>query len=190
MTTIFETKSQKELKEQYKTLLNDVWGNSEKMINYCAKKADVIVKTESGFFIEVEKEDIETSFCFGYHDSRYDTESFDNANKMAAYAKKSESYFLEENLKSLKNKIQNLKEKDLFVTNHYYKQNNDLLKTVIALKSWEKPEADYIKLSDEDKKLVIEAHEIELQKFEKRLNTYLKRFGTSKLHTWSYWLDA
>ena len=104
--------------------------------------------------------------------------------------KKSESYFLEENLKSIKNKIQNLKENDLFVTNHYYKQNNNLLKTVFTLKPWEKPEADYIKLSDEDKKLVIEAHEIELQKFEKRLNTYLKRFGTSKLYTWSYWLDA
>lgn len=26
--------------------------------------------------------------------------------------------------------------------------------------------------------------------FRKRLDTYLKRYGVSKLHTWSYWADA
>ena len=26
--------------------------------------------------------------------------------------------------------------------------------------------------------------------FRKRLDTYLKRYGTKKLHTWSYWADA
>ena len=29
----------------------------------------------------------------------------------------------------------------------------------------------------------------EREKFEKRLRTYLKRYGTSKLRTWTYWLD-
>ena len=26
--------------------------------------------------------------------------------------------------------------------------------------------------------------------FRKRLDAYLKRYGTKKLHTWSYWADA
>lgn len=26
--------------------------------------------------------------------------------------------------------------------------------------------------------------------FRKRLDTYLKRYGTKKLHTWSYWANA
>ena len=29
----------------------------------------------------------------------------------------------------------------------------------------------------------------EKTKFEKRLNTYLKKYGTSKLRSWSYWSE-
>lgn len=189
MNTMFNKEAQKELKAQYKVLLADVWGD-ERMIDYCSKKADVVVKTEQGFLIEVEKENIETSFCFGYRLSHTDTEEYDAANKMAEYARKSESYFIEKNLAGLKNTIKHLSENELYAQDHYISQKNHILKNVITLKSWEEPKEDYIKLSDSDKELIIEAYKVELERFEKRLNTYLKRYGTSKLHTWSYWQDA
>lgn len=44
-------------------------------------------------------------------------------------------------------------------------------------------------MSEEDKAIVIEALTAEREKFSKRLDTYLKRYGTNKLHTWTYWRD-
>lgn len=55
---MFDKSTQKELKEQYRVLLGDVWGNDSHMIDFCTKKAKVVFKTEKGFFLEVEKTDI------------------------------------------------------------------------------------------------------------------------------------
>jgi hypothetical protein len=44
-------------------------------------------------------------------------------------------------------------------------------------------------LNDEDIEKIKEALEEEKTKFKKRLETYLKKYGTSKLKVWSYWRD-
>ena len=41
----------------------------------------------------------------------------------------------------------------------------------------------------EDIKLILETLEAEKAKFLKRLNTYLKRYGLSKIHSWTYLVD-
>lgn len=43
--------------------------------------------------------------------------------------------------------------------------------------------------AEEDKHLIIEGLELEKASFIKRLNTYLKRYGLSKVRTWSYLVD-
>lgn len=65
MNKIFTTTSQKELKAQYRVLMADVW-EDERMIDFCTKKADVIIKFANGFVAEIEKPSIKTHFCFGY----------------------------------------------------------------------------------------------------------------------------
>ena len=45
-------------------------------------------------------------------------------------------------------------------------------------------------LTSEEKELIINGLEYGLKLFRKRLDTYLKRYGLSKLHTWTYWADA
>jgi hypothetical protein len=45
------------------------------------------------------------------------------------------------------------------------------------------------RMSDNEIKQAIAILKEERAKFEKRLHTYLKRYGTSKLHTWTYWAD-
>ena len=45
------------------------------------------------------------------------------------------------------------------------------------------------RMSDNEIKQAIVILKEERAKFEKRLHTYLKRYGTSKLHTWTYWAD-
>ena len=49
---------------------------------------------------------------------------------------------------------------------------------------------NYQELEGENLKRVIEGHKIVKAKFEKRLNTYLKKYGLTKVHAWSYWRDA
>ena len=44
-------------------------------------------------------------------------------------------------------------------------------------------------LSKSDIQKILNILAEELQKFAKRLNTYLKRYGLSKVHSWSYWRD-
>ena len=54
------------------------------------KKANHIVELENGDIVVIEKPTIKKDFCFGYSDSRYDTEDYDRANEMAAHARTSE----------------------------------------------------------------------------------------------------
>jgi hypothetical protein len=45
-------------------------------------------------------------------------------------------------------------------------------------------------MCDEDRLAILEGLKREREKFDKRLQTYLKRYGTSKIRTWTYWADA
>ena len=45
-------------------------------------------------------------------------------------------------------------------------------------------------LTESERAAVVAAYETELSKLNKRLDSYLKRYGLSKLKTWTYWQDA
>lgn len=50
---------------------------------------------------------------------------------------------------------------------------------------------DTIRIATETERSLYLAELARVRKaFRKRLDTYLKRYGVSKLHTWSYWADA
>lgn len=101
---------EKAMREVLRSEFGKVWHNDEKMVKFCVGKADSFVETADGIFV-IEKPTIETRFCFGYHDSPYDTESYDSANN-AAVAAHSESYFVRENMEKneLKAVIERMKE--------------------------------------------------------------------------------
>ncbi len=48
----------------------------------------------------------------------------------------------------------------------------------------------YEKMTDADRMAILAGMKREREKFDKRLQAYLKRYGTSKIHTWTYWADA
>lgn len=192
MNKIFTKENQKELKEQFRTLQADVWGTGSRMIDYCTRKAEFVIKTEKGFFLEIEKKSIEKDFCFGYRLSSSDTEEYDSANAMAIHARKSEEYFIEENLKGIKQQIEYLENTtdSLCFTNHYCGQKNEVLKAITSHRPWETAKPSDIELSENDKALMIEAYKLQLENQKKKVSTYLKKYGLSKVHTWSYWQDA
>ena len=189
--------TQKELKQRYAEILaSEVWHNDQKMVDYCVKKTGYIVELENGDIIAIEKPSIEKNFCFGYSDSRYDTEDFDRANAMAAHAAKSTDYFLEQNLKGINEIIAQLEGTgnyrwDYHVHVPYSGQpENSQLKDLHSFYPHDERGKQFPKLEGVNRQRVIEGYKVVRADFEKRLNTYLKRYGLSKINTWSYWQDA
>ena len=186
--------NQKELKEMYAEILTrDVWHEDVKMVQYCVNKTAYIVELENGDILAIEKPKIETRFCFGYSLSRYDTEDYDGANDMVDHARKSENYFKNENLKDINNMISSLSGKEnsrfkFVLSIPYYRQPKDSqLKQLLQIDPYRVE--TYEPITAENMKRIVEGYKIVRQDFAKRLDTYLKRYGMSKVRTWSYWRD-
>lgn len=199
--------------EDYEKALHGVWSD-QRMIDYCMKKVDNVVKLDNGSLIAIEKESIKKNFCFGYHDSRYDTESYDEANAMARHASESESYFYDENMRSFREMMDDLNDDSLHaaISTHYIcnDASGEAIKSLTFLRGWEVCEMfvgscymdkvggttgqlngrDYYILNDADLEKVKVGMAQAMKNHEKRVNTYLKKYSTKHVNSWSYWLDA
>lgn len=189
--------TQKELKIEYERILaSEVWPKSRSMVEYCVKKVEHIVELTNGDIVVIEKPSIKKDFCFGYRDSRYDTEEYDEANKMAAHARSSTDYFLAENLAAIDDVIKHLEGTernswDVHVCIPYSGQpENSKLKRLREFYWHDEHGQKYPKLEGVDRARVLEGYKVVRASFEKRLHAYLKRYGMSKVNTWSYWVDA
>ena len=135
----------------------------------------------NGHFYLIDKPQIENRFCF--HDEGPNYELY---KSLCADEKKMQQYFIRKNEQQFTNKIECIEQGDmvrvdehehlnkmsLYIGGHYY----DNLRGRLA--------------TDEEKALILEGLRFGLSQFRKRLEAYLKRYGTSKLHTWTYWADA
>lgn len=195
----------KELIDEYLAEMRKVWGEDSRMMDYEKKRVSAVYRLSNGDLICFEKPNIETSFCFGYSDSAYDTKDYDNANAMAHHAATSEEYFLEQNLKCYDGKIKNIEEGDEYIHICIFRKSYTSQKGLLnvfnwgCLKYWQYYEAknihpssypDLQEVNAEDRAIILNALKSERAKFEKRLKAYLKRYGLSKIKTWSYWRDA
>ncbi len=192
----------KALFDEYMQECRKVWGKDEGMMDYERKKVSTIYRLSNGGLICFEKPSIKTSFSFGYSCSAYDTEDYDNANEMARRAGTDEDYFLHENLRDFDAKIKNLEETDEYhicisrksYTSHAKPLN---LWDYKILQYWQFNEAidrnyytDLQEINAEDREIILNALKAERAKFENRLKAYLKRYGLSKIKSWTYWQDA
>ena len=174
----------------------EVWKGDQKMVSFCLKEAGYIVELENGDIVVIEKPRIETRFCFGYSDSRYDTEDYDRANAMADRAAKDQEYFLKENLSDIDRTIAQMEgtESHSFEwrlrVKYTSSPKDSKLKSLDAYRWSDEYAKQFPEISAGDLQRVIEGYKVVRADFEKRLNTYLKRYGMSKVKTWSYWQDA
>lgn len=179
------------LKAEYLDILaRDVWSNDSRMIEYNRKNIARLVRLECGGLVEIEKPRIETRFCFGYSDSRYDTEDYDRANAAADHARTSQDYFIQQNMEPIRHMIKELERPGIYSRNRY--NGTDPGHPIRALE-WEsyrsnKPEGAQ-PITEADRAVLIDAWEKVGRDFRRRLDTYLKRYGMSKVQTWSYWRD-
>lgn len=198
-------KTQNELKSIYRAELEKAW-HTEKMVDFCAKKAGYIFEYGAGLFA-VDKPKIEKSFCFGYGYNGISTdEDSCEAAKMSEYAKTSERFFVAENMRDIDRRIAQLKNiademrldwaegshpRYMIETNaHYYGQPEDCrLKGFSIVNTFGGTPRGEICEDVELVEALIEAHERVREDFAKRLNTYLKRYGMSKVRSWTYLVD-
>lgn len=197
------TREQKEAKARYiDIVMRETWGNDEGMRKHYEKTLFTAVELSKGYLIPIEKSSIKKSFCFGYSLSRYNTEDYDRANEQAEHAAKSVDYFMAENLKPVDDYIKSLEEMETrryipIIRTHYNRAPKDTaIKCIDWVKDWEYNEyteaqkAEKELLTEADAQIIIEAVKAEREDFIKRLQSYLKRYGLTKINTWSYWQDA
>lgn len=198
-------KTQKELKELYKKELAKAW-EDEKMQDFCLKNAAYIIEYDNGLF-EIDKPRIQKDFCFAYGMYAQATaEEINEAEAMSEHARTSEQYFIDENLKGINDWIKQLKTiaeemrlnwaegsrpHYMVATNaHYYGQTEDCkLKSFSIVNTFDMVSIGTLCEDIEFVEMLIDGYEKVKEDFTKRLKAYLKKYGTSKVNSWTYLVD-
>ena len=196
--------------KQYLEILKTVYPRSQSMQDYCLSTVDEIVTLENGLFCIIEKQKIETDFCFGYSCSPYDTEDYDRANRCVTKAYENEQYFIRENLKRYRAVLDLLSDESYVpvLRDHYNARETGNLKSLDFIRCWDwemklrqqsaheiaaenlSENHPYYLLTESDIALVKSAYESAMQRQDKKVRAYLKRYGLTKIRAWSYWRDA
>jgi hypothetical protein len=146
------------------------------------------IKLAGGYYL-IEKPSIDNRFCF--HDEGPNYEFYKHL--MADREKRLAAYFKSENLAGFDNKIERITKGEEYSHDKRVWWNKSYNNGRIELcfnSSWGYPDGNWKECTDEEKALILKGLKFGRDLFEKRLDAYLKRYGTSKLHTWTYWADA
>lgn len=151
-----------------------------------AKWYAAAVKLQDGFLV-IEKPSIENKFCF--HDEGPDYETYKDLHKKEENMR---AYFLNYNLRDFDARLKWLETEDdpVYVDTECCKDRVYLRTRQYSWDYCEARDKGFRELSAEERKQCAAAVRFVRSAFEKRLQTYLKRYGLSKIHTWTYWADA
>ena len=193
-------------KQEYREALRAIYGNDQGMVDWCVNDAEIICKVGE-YLLPIEKRKIEKRFCFGYSDCGQG-EDYQTATKRADLARHSEAYFKQENLKHYKSWLGKIDSFNAIALTTTYGKDSPI-RSLTAYPWWQVLEAvggeaymealkgavveingqkAYI-LTDADRQIIREAYEQAMKAQEKRCDSYLKRYGLSKILAWTFWLD-
>lgn len=136
------------------------------------------------YYVVFEKPAIETRFCFGF-DEIGNSPSVKESCDCAHNARTNSDYLIEYNLKKLEDLKNEYENNEMVVLCSHGKIGYLRCKELIERGYYN---ADYVvhELDADDKKRLLNVINEEIAKFEKRLNTYVKRYGTSCVRAWTY----
>lgn len=149
------------------------------------------LKVDEKHFITFDKQDIEKSFCFGW--SCQGGMTYEEATDMCHNF--SEAEFKAENLKRFDNKyirrLEAIKEEQIKLKREYVTSKESGAEIMYI--TTDRDVSGDITLSVEESTKLREAYKQKVQdlrnEFEKRLDTYLKKYGLSKIRRWTYCAD-
>lgn len=188
-----------DLKGEYKK----IYTNDASMFEYCAGRISNCLKLECGLLYEFEKPRVKKDFCFGAGQNGIcTTEDWQDANDMVSVANNDNGYFIQKNMDDAFGTYKRLFEDmergwALYAKATSYCNYKGELKIAYIYSEkhlvnrfqWDDDKDTYTKLTDKDIENLKAVIKEEQDKFGKRLNTYLKRYGLSKVHAWSYISD-
>ena len=171
---------------------------------YTTKELAGACELKNGFILGRRKDGIQTRFCF--HDEGPD---YDFYRELKSENEKMRRYFMRENLsdfdfyldllRKAKNKESTFPKyvgaylenetKTAVLTFRNYSDLTGEFEIEKGIAQHER-EPNFYPLDDEELDRVLEMVEQTKADFEKRLNTWWKKYGAEKLHTWTYWADA
>lgn len=148
-------------------------------------------KTAEGYTFSVEKQSIKTSFAcyYGFCGVSREEEHEDAVDEARRLLTK-EDYFIEKNMEYYNWLEDEVKEADILRDKGY--RNGEVLPCTQLYIDYYMPcwrESIVCRLSEEDKSGMIKAIEDAKEKHLKRLKTYLKRFGLSKVDAYTWLVD-
>lgn len=155
---------------------------------YYQKEYVGAVKLSNGWYLLLEKNRIENRFCFRDEGPDYDyyCELLDDEAKMRRY-------FISENIGDMEKQLAECKQNPkafLLVKSPYENRKQCNVCTEEKYNRYDYRDYETYTPTETEAAAIIEAIEYQYGQFKKRLDTYLKKYGVSKLHTWSYWADA
>lgn len=169
-----------------------VWGDDLHMIEYSCKHGTPYILSGDEFIV-IDKSEIKTRFCFGYQ-TDYSGHEYEDAENLRERCAKSVDYFRQKNTQPFTDILCRLKDasKKAYKQIHYQRGEKQMgIKMPYNRDAYERMGGanELTELTESERAAVIAAYETELNKLNKRLDNYLKRYGLSKLKTWTYWRD-
>ena len=168
------------------------WGPDFPMINFCISRIDILKSFPNGEIFSINREEIKKDFCFPHGCCGVSDEEEEKAAiRMADRAKNDSSYFLERNLMHLNNLIAEIEKEDSILYSRPYFHKSEKYREIIKASNWDLREVykDGRRITEEEKQIFLSAVKEEREKFKKRLETYLKKYGLSKVRTWTFLSD-
>ena len=178
----------KEDKEMLTNEYKKVW-STWRMVDYCVKKASAYVEFD-GMLVVFDKPTIETDFWFAEH-----TYDYEEVCELCDSMSNDEQYFIAENIRNCRASeivelIDNGELTACICPKRYYTQQTDCrLGYIEWCRHWEAVPEVARPLTDDEIAALRQICVEEVEKFQKRLQTYLKRYGLTKCHYGVYWAD-
>lgn len=175
--------------------MNEILNTFGKTNDWLIQSTTHYVRFENGSIFRFDKPSIKTKFCYGYGFCGVFTEEDENnAEASSESIKKKENFFNAnmEYFRELEKTIDIGENQKIYAYNNfknssfvYLFNDNDVMLSNI----YQNKIKDAYVLSKKDIKAMKDAIELGKKMFTKRLETYWKRFGSSKIRSWTYLSD-
>lgn len=204
-----DKQAQKELIECYAKLYG---GEDLRSVDYMRGAVAYVVELDDGTLYAIDKPSIKKDFCFARDiNGFYNEQTERDAEELADIASTQESYFINQNLSPILNKLKmfdhdSITDKDDYFLQRYrykkpYAHNGQYSTDGIAWIEFfsecygdeeERAEAlakGFKPLSDNEIARIINGYKIVIEQHKKRIAAYLKRYGLNHLNVWTYYSD-
>lgn len=189
------------------------------MTDYCANRVAALAELPGGELIPVEKHSVNTRFCFGESGYDYDDalRAADHARKSEDYFRRENmreyTDMIERIVDAMDEDESSNRRVIIYTGGKYYDQpaecrlrdfdiarlteildafggSANLDEVTAAGTVFRLHGRDARLATREEAQIILDAWRAAAQAHEKKVNAYLKRYGMSKVHAWTYWRDA